>query len=230
MAYCRRAIATPQEEGGKCWNCVSLLFFFSFFSSRPFPKWPCLVAFPRRSRCCKHFPFHKLSFSVSSPFCSVYTTTTWPHVACLMCALGVFRSLFSSAIHTQNGPQQGGGVSAPVQRLRLLQRWRSRWHGAGPMLHCPGCSHHTQPIVPPGREQHAHTRDVGLILWSQHCRTVQYTVRLCLSLCCRFIIFSFSWPCHPVSSHFERIKTTKKHNRSLKFLVFFHRFQSGFTK
>lgn len=139
-----------------------------FIYSKNGASWSDDWAFPRRSRCCKHFPFHKLSFSVSSPFSCVYTTTTWPHVACLTSALGVFRSLFSSAIHTQNGPQQGGGVSAPVQRLRLLQRWRSRWHGAGPMLHFPGCSHHTQPIVPPGRDQHTHV----ILVWYSSLNTV----------------------------------------------------------
>lgn len=132
------------------WSAGEHSFFHLFQNGS---KLSSAEAFPLRSRCCNPFPFHILSFSVCSPFSSAYSTTT----CCLsdVCTQG-FLVLLCCASRMQNGPQQGGGVQARVQRLQLLQRWRSGRHGARPMLHFPGGSHHTQPIVPPGREQQTH--------------------------------------------------------------------------
>lgn len=62
----------------------------------------------------------------------------------------LFVCFYTVFLREQDGAQQRGCVQAPLQRLQLLQRWRSRWHGDRPVPHLSGCSHNTQSALPPG--------------------------------------------------------------------------------
>lgn len=70
----------------------------------------------------------------------VARTDVWTH-----CLFGL-----TLLVRRQDGAQQSGGVHAPVQRLQLLQRWCSRWHGDRQVPHLSGRPHDAQSTLPPG--------------------------------------------------------------------------------
>lgn len=130
-----------------------------FIYSKNGASWSNDEAFPRRSRCCKHFPFLKWPFSVS----------TWPHVACLMCALGVFLDLCSPL------PSTHRMVLSRVAVSRLLSSGCGCYRDDAPDDMVLGRCF-TSLGVPITHSplfhqvgNNTHTCYHGLILWSQHC-------------------------------------------------------------